>query len=253
MSDENAKPEGVKYKAKTMALGVFLSAILAIVQPWEGFEERPYIDIAGILTVCYGQTGAAARLDKVWTEQECAELLGAELRVKWSELQRCIAPNVELYPHEAAAILSWAYNVGTPAACGSTLIRKLNAGAPSLEWCAELSKWVYAKKAGVSVKVQGLVNRRADERAICEGKRNVQKQSASVFGRHAVDAVRLVYVHGIRWKVAASGIDRVDLPYRDFFTAGTHGLRGTWVASVDSRRKRNARQARRIRLPRAAA
>ena len=52
-------------------------------------------------------------------------------------------------------------NVGVTNACGSTLMKKLNAGQP---FCAELSKWVYAK----NIKLPGLVSRRAAERHMCE-------------------------------------------------------------------------------------
>lgn len=73
---------------------------------------------------------------------------------------------VPLEQHEWAALLSWSYNVGTTAACGSSLVRKINSGQPASAWCAELDRWVYAG----GKRVQGLVNRRAAERRMCEGR-----------------------------------------------------------------------------------
>lgn len=161
-----------KLPAKSMGFALFAMLTLGLVKPWEGFEPMPYRDIVGVLTVCYGQTGTAAQIEKRWTESECSEMLGKELMQRWSEMQKCIRPNVELHPHEAAAILSWAYNIGNSAACNSTLFKRMNSGEPGAQWCAELDRWVYVRKLGVPVKVNGLVNRRAAERAICEGRYN---------------------------------------------------------------------------------
>ena len=76
---------------------------------------------------------------------------------------RCVV--APLAANEAAALTSFAFNVGTDALCGSTLARKANAGAPASAWCAELDRWVFAH----GVKLSGLVKRRAAERALCEG------------------------------------------------------------------------------------
>ena len=64
---------------------------------------------------------------------------------------------------QKAAFLSFAFNVGNGAFCSSTLVRKANAGdMPGA--CAELSRWTYAG----GKQLQGLVNRRAAERKLCE-------------------------------------------------------------------------------------
>ena len=53
--------------------------------------------------------------------------------------------------------------MGVTAACGSSLIRKLNAGQPPAVWCGELLRWTYS--GGRQLK--GLVNRRQGEYALC--------------------------------------------------------------------------------------
>jgi lysozyme len=150
-------------------IGIAAAAAVAlsvgIIKPWEGVETTTYLDIAGIPTVCYGQTGQAARIGATYTLAECEAMLGAEVARMARELDRCIRQPLE--PHEAAAVLSWAYNVGTGAACRSTLVRKINAGEPGSVWCAELDRW---NRAG-GREVRGLTNRRAYERAVCEGRR----------------------------------------------------------------------------------
>lgn len=136
---------------------------VALIKPWEGLELAGYADPIGIPTDCYGNIHGA-RIGVLRTIEECEALLSAEVRSVADRLSRCVT--VEVQPHEASALISWAYNVGTGAACGSTLVRKLNAGSPPSVWCAELDRWVYAGGR----RWRGLENRRAAERAICEGK-----------------------------------------------------------------------------------
>jgi lysozyme len=70
---------------------------------------------------------------------------------------------VPISEEEHAAYLSFAFNVGVNAFCGSTAVRKLNAGDRTGA-CAELSNWT---RSGGKV-LPGLVRRRAAERQLCE-------------------------------------------------------------------------------------
>lgn len=133
---------------------------VALIKPWEGLRLQGYADPIGIPTDCWGNTHGA-RVGVWRTVAECEALLDAEVRKVAHGLSQCITREVP--PNQAAALISWAYNVGVTAACGSTLVRKLNAGA---EFCSELSRWVYAG----GKKWAGLINRRAAERAMCEGR-----------------------------------------------------------------------------------
>src|SRR3546814_7032934 len=87
-----------------------------------------------------------------FSRDECIAVMGASLFAHAVELDKCVKR--PLGRNEAAALLSWSYNVGVGAACRSTLMRKLNAGQA---WCGELHRWVYAG----GKKLRGLVNRRA--------------------------------------------------------------------------------------------
>lgn len=130
----------------------------AIIKPWEGLRLQGYADPIGIPTDCWGNTKGAKV--GVWrTIQQCESLLDAEVKGVADGLSRCIVKPVNR--NQAAALISWAYNVGVSAACNSTLVKKLNAG---LEFCSELSKWVYAG----GKRWAGLENRRRAERAMCE-------------------------------------------------------------------------------------
>lgn len=151
----------MKGKIAVSAAAVVALAAAALVKPWEGYSPTPYLDIVGVRTVCYGQTGNIE--NRRYSKAECEAMLQSELGQYLSELQRCI--HQPLRQHEWAAVLSLAYNMGTPAICRSTMVRKINAGAPPREFCAELRKWVYAG----GKRVKGLVNRREAEYRVCMG------------------------------------------------------------------------------------
>lgn len=132
----------------------------AFVASWEGTEFEAYYDIVGVPTVCSGITGPAVIPGKTYTRQECRDLLNGELRAHARGLAGCltvVAPQPTM-----AAWISWTYNVGVGAACGSTLVRLANAGQFEAA-CRQLPRW---NVAGGRV-VQGLVNRRAAELAWC--------------------------------------------------------------------------------------
>ena len=147
--------------ASVGAAAIIALAATALVKPWEGYSPTPYVDMVGVATYCYGDTGTPDKA--VYTEQECAQRLNSRLGSYLTGISQCI--HAPLSQGQWAAVLSWTYNVGVAAACRSTLVRKINAGQPAAIWCAELGRWVYAG----GKRVQGLVNRRAAERAMCEG------------------------------------------------------------------------------------
>lgn len=160
----NAKPKVSGAKKGGIAAAAVLLIATPLVIRWEGVKTQAYLDPIGIPTVCIGQTGPAIRLGQSFSEQACFAMLDLALRQKAAQLDACV--RVPLYPWEAAAVLDLAYNVGVSAVCRSTMVRQINAGLPAATWCAQLDRWVIAGGR----KWNGLINRRADARAICEGK-----------------------------------------------------------------------------------
>lgn len=154
-----------KPSAKLIAIvGASAAAILtATVPQHEGVKLTGYRDPVGIATSCVGHTGADAVVGKSYTVDECQTTLNADLEKHAAGVMACI--HKPMTDGEKAAFSSFAFNVGVAKFCGSGMARKANAGDMKGA-CAELSKWVYA---GNKV-LPGLVKRRADERAICEGK-----------------------------------------------------------------------------------
>jgi len=141
--------------------GAVLALAAGLVAHWEGKREIGYADIIGIPTICYGHTGPDVQIGQRKTPAECEILLREDLAEANAAVRRCV--HASLQPHEEAALTSFTFNVGTRAFCQSTLVRRANSGLP---FCDELDRWVYA---GGKLR-NGLVNRRRQERRMCEGK-----------------------------------------------------------------------------------
>ncbi len=126
----------------------------------EGVRYRPYQDVVGVWTVCFGHTGKDITPGRRYTDAECDALLNKDLALVAARIDPLI--KVSIPESERAAFYSFAYNVGTGAFARSTLLKKLNAGDHAGA-CNELKRWTYA--GGKQWK--GLVTRREIEREVC--------------------------------------------------------------------------------------
>ncbi len=137
-------------------------AALVGIATHEGFRDATYTDAVGVPTIGFGTTEGVRYGQRMTVEVALTRLLSDAGRMEY-QLKQCIG-DVPMYQHEWDAIVSWTYNVGTGAACKSTLVRKLKArdyaGA-----CNELSRWTYAG----GKQLPGLVKRREQERRLCLG------------------------------------------------------------------------------------
>lgn len=126
----------------------------------EGVRYRPYQDVVGVWTVCYGHTGADIIVNKVYTKAECDDLLNKDL----AKVARQVTPLIKLPVPDTVlgAIYSFVYNVGAGAFAKSTLLKMLNAGDIAGA-CEQLRRWTYA--GGQQWK--GLITRREIEREVC--------------------------------------------------------------------------------------
>lgn len=145
----------------TAKLGaVVLALAIPTVVHFEGTVFRTYRDPIGVLTSCRGHTGPELRMGQTFTAEQCDQQLYADL-LKHAEALDCI--KTPLSDGQKAAFLSFSFNVGNGAFCGSTLARKAN-GGDLMGACAELSRWTLA----AGKELPGLVKRRAAERRMCE-------------------------------------------------------------------------------------
>lgn len=139
--------------------GALLALAIATIGGFEGRRTTAYQDVVGVWTICDGLTEGVKKGDKR-TPAECDAALEAGIARYERELDRCLT--AEVPPRSKVALLSWAWNVGTGAACRSTLVRLANAGQIE-DACRQLPRW---NRAGGKV-VPGLVKRRAAEMSMC--------------------------------------------------------------------------------------
>ena len=150
-------------RSKAVAGSIVLAgaSLVAFITGWEGNEETTYLDMIGKPTVCAGITDPdIAVIGKTYTEEQCRELNAQEIAEHGERMASCV--EVPLSQGEYDAYTSFAYNVGTNAFCGSTLVKKLNAGNRQGA-CDQLLRW---NQAGGRV-VTGLDNRRKAEHRMC--------------------------------------------------------------------------------------
>ena len=148
-------------KKRLAVAGLSLSAVgLLTIAKWEGFSDKAYIPVPGdVPTIGFGSTEGVKMGDTI-TVPKAIERLYRDTEKAESAIGRCV--KVPLSQGEFDAFTSFAFNVGTEAFCSSTLVKKLNAGDYDGA-CDELERWVFVQKR----KVDGLVNRRAEEYKLC--------------------------------------------------------------------------------------
>ena len=154
-------PAALKNKLPQVVAAAALAASALV--GLEGYTGGPYLDSAGVLTDCYGNTKNVRR-DLVRSQSECQALLNGEaLRIGNNILTLTQTP---VSTQALASYISFTYNVGDTAFRTSTLLKLHNQGRYR-EACEQMRRWVYITVLGVKIKLQGLVNRRDKEVALC--------------------------------------------------------------------------------------
>lgn len=144
------------------ALTLSASALVGIAVH-ESYRGSAYLPTPNdVPTIGFGTTDGVRMGDKITVERALVKLL-ADADKHQAQLRACVG-DVPMHQHEWDAYVSWAYNIGTGAACRSTLVRKLRAGDYAGA-CAELLKW--DKQAGITLR--GLTIRRQAEYRQCMG------------------------------------------------------------------------------------
>lgn len=142
------------------------TSLFATVPKEEGTEYKAYRDIAGIWTVCQGDTNDV-HPGLIETPEGCRQRLERQLVAHAKPVMACTPALSEPgRDFQRAAAVSLAYNIGVGAWCKSTADRRFDSG----DWkggCDAFLSWSKAKVNGQLRTVQGLLNRRQRERAIC--------------------------------------------------------------------------------------
>lgn len=142
------------------ALAVSAAALVGIAAH-EGYSDTPYLDTVGVPTIGFGRTEDVRPGEVTTPQRELVSVL-RDLEGRKDAIAKCVT--VPLYQHELDAAISISYNIGVTAFCGSSMVKKLNAGDYE-GFCNGMLAW---NKAGGKV-IPGLVKRREQERKLCLG------------------------------------------------------------------------------------
>lgn len=148
---------------KEALLSVILTFIGPDIKQFEGYSAEPYRDAGKVWTQCWGH--ASVEKPAAASRDQCENYFRADVTRAAEALDRCSGGALE--GRQLAALTSWAFNVGTGAACRSTLMKKVKQGQTPDKYCKELKRWVYVN----GKKSRGLERRRAAEYRICKDTR----------------------------------------------------------------------------------
>ncbi|GLK85705.1 glycoside hydrolase family protein [Ancylobacter defluvii] len=159
----NPAPAAAPSRLRTAAGVLTAVGVLAVglVGGWEGLKLASYRDIVGVWTVCYGETRGVTSGMR-FTKEQCDAKLVDGLEEFETGMRACLNNPDAIPAKPYVAFLSLAYNVGVGTFCKSSIATKANRG-DLLGACKAIPLY---NKAGGKI-VQGLVNRRADEQALC--------------------------------------------------------------------------------------
>ena len=154
-------------------------AAVPVIKKWEGRSLTPYYDIAGVLTYCDGET-LNARHGTQYTHEQCDALT----QKRALEFAEGVAASLERPVSQKTfeSLIVFSYNVGLGNFRSSTALRRINDGRTA-EGCEAMMKFVcvtvapgkgetaQGKPCYSTLKnkkfVQGLWNRRDEERQMC--------------------------------------------------------------------------------------
>lgn len=130
---------------------------------FEGLRLKAYDDGVGVWTIGFGTTvypnGIKVMKGDTCTEAQAKTYMAHDLKKFEATVNKAVT--VQLNQNQFDALVSLAYNIGTNAFSKSTLVKKLNAN--DIRGAADqFDVWVNAG----GKRMQGLVNRRAKEKAL---------------------------------------------------------------------------------------
>lgn len=130
---------GLKKAGLTGSVVIMMAALIGLLTTWEGKSNKPYRDVAGIETVCYGETRIQMR---DYSDAECLVQLESAA-ADFAEQVRIINPGLADHPLQWAAHGSLAYNIGVKGYRKSSVARLFREGRHA-EACRAIGKYRYS-------------------------------------------------------------------------------------------------------------
>lgn len=149
---------------RTLVASLTLSASALVgLAVHEGYRDTAYIPVQGDRpTLGFGDAQGVKPGDKTDPIRALIRL-DQQTTVFQQQMRQCIG-EVPMYQHEWDAVIKWSFNIGSGAACSSTLVKKLKAfDYPAA--CAELLRWDRFQ----GKPLPGLTKRRQSEYKLCMG------------------------------------------------------------------------------------
>jgi len=129
---------------------------------YEGYSGVAYTPIPGdVPTIGFGTTEGVKLGDKITAPKAVARALQDVAQYEGA-VKRCV--KVPLHQYEYDSLIQLSYNIGPSNFCGSTLVKKANAGDYA-GMCREILRWDHAQGR----QVRGLTLRRQAEYKTCMG------------------------------------------------------------------------------------
>lgn len=141
---------------------------LKLIQEYEDFRAKAYLDIKGVPTIGFGTTyyqdGTKVQLGDICTRSQAEAWFMNDCKALDAFLDRNVTQK-KLTQNQFDALASFIYNVGRSAFIGSTMYRLIKLGKMK-EAADEFLRWDKVTINGKKVSSQGLLNRRKKERAL---------------------------------------------------------------------------------------
>lgn len=154
---------------KSKALAAVVTALMVTLPVDEGGVQgafsKPYTDIAGVRTVCYGHTGKDIE-ERVYSKAECEQILAKDIEKHLNRVSSCLQREVPT----SMLIGFTSFDFNTGGFCSSRALREANKGA-FRESCNAMAHGPTGKPAWSYVNgtrfVPGLYSRRLREVKVC--------------------------------------------------------------------------------------
>jgi lysozyme len=148
------------------------AAGLDLLKKSEGFRDRIYSDVAGVVTIGYGHRLLPGEsFPNGISEARALDLLQADIRRAEAAVERLV--KVQLNQGQFDALVDFVFNLGGGRLAASTLLRELNAGRYDAA-AGELQRWDHAD----GIEIASLKARRQAELQLWHDGRNQQKAVA---------------------------------------------------------------------------
>lgn len=116
-----------------------LALMFSLTPVWEGNRLDPYRDVAGVWTVCRGETEVAMRH---YSQAECDAMSERRFR-EFLDYTARVSPGLDRWPFQHAAHADLAYNIGKAGYSRSSVASNFRAGR-FREACRAILKYKYA-------------------------------------------------------------------------------------------------------------